>query len=154
MDYLSLKKQAGSENKHVVHVLNDYLCLLRAAYIIHQNSHWTCSGPNFYSSHLLFQRLYESTTEKTDELAEKIVGLFSNKALLLQSQPSKLENILSKFDNDDPLDNSFHIEQTIFQFLEKEYENIKSNITKGLDDMWMSHQHKTEESLYLLKQSR
>jgi len=33
-------------------------------------AHWNVRGPNFYESHLLFGRIYDSAGEKTDTLVE------------------------------------------------------------------------------------
>ncbi len=39
------------------------LALLRSLNILHQSHHWQSEGNQFYSDHLLFQRLYEKIQE-------------------------------------------------------------------------------------------
>lgn len=47
----------------------------------HQTSHWTCLGPNFFSDHGLFQRLYTETVALVDPLAERMVGQWGSVAV-------------------------------------------------------------------------
>lgn len=50
--------------------------LLRVCYHLHQTAHWQSQGPQSYSDHLLFERLYTGLTPSIDALAEKIVCEF------------------------------------------------------------------------------
>jgi hypothetical protein len=38
-------------------------------------AHWNVRGPNFYESHLLFERVYDTASEKVDALVEVLRGL-------------------------------------------------------------------------------
>jgi DNA-binding ferritin-like protein len=38
-------------------------------------AHWNVRGPNFYESHLLFERIYGSASESVDTLVEVLRGL-------------------------------------------------------------------------------
>ena len=60
---------------------NELLNLLAALKAIHWyawNVHWNATGPEFYSDHLLFERLYQTgppnIVEQIDGLAERLVG--------------------------------------------------------------------------------
>jgi DNA-binding ferritin-like protein len=161
MDFVKLKKEEilnlkkEGQDTSVTKMLNQYLCLLRSAYIIHQNSHWKCAGTNFYGNHLLFQRLYESAADRTDPMAEKIIGLFGNDSLDISSHPANISKICLQFDSNNPFENSLGIEQAICEFLDSLYKSIKesSSMTYGLDDLLMSQRNEAEVSLYLLKQA-
>jgi hypothetical protein len=54
-----------------------WLGFLRALNFLHQTHHWQCSGNNYFSDHLLFERLYNETLPEIDKLAEKLIGLES-----------------------------------------------------------------------------
>jgi DNA-binding ferritin-like protein len=154
MDYLSIKKE-GQDGSNTISNLNNYVCLLRAAYLIHQNGHWKCSGGNFYGNHLLFQRIYESVSDRTDAIAEKIIGIFGNDALRTKKHPSRMSEICDKFTDENPLVNSIEVEKMICLALENIYDEIKEsgNMTMGLDDILMSQHGDAETSIFLLRQA-
>ena len=52
------------------HVLASLMALQRHAHV----AHWEASGPNSYSDHLLFERIYDETTALIDPLAELMKG--------------------------------------------------------------------------------
>jgi len=52
-----------------------FLGYLRALTIVHQSHHWQTAGQNFYSDHILFERLYNETNGEVDTIAEKTVGV-------------------------------------------------------------------------------
>lgn len=49
---------------------------LRAVSNIHQSHHWQSFGPTYYADHLLFERLYNTTNEDIDSVAERSVGTY------------------------------------------------------------------------------
>lgn len=51
--------------RKVVKALND-------ASIVSQVSHWNVRGPNYYETHLLFERIYGSLSEQMDGLVESL----------------------------------------------------------------------------------
>ncbi len=55
--------------------LTRLIVALRVAAVSAQTSHWTCSGENYYSDHLLFQRIYEADDGDIDAIAERSVAL-------------------------------------------------------------------------------
>ena len=50
------------------------LASLRTYQLWSQATHWNVSGPNYYSDHLLYQRLYTEVEPQVDALAEKIMS--------------------------------------------------------------------------------
>ena len=61
----------------------DLVSTMRLAALTHQGNHWTVSGPEFYSDHKLFERLYEESQAQIDALAEKAVSLMQVRAIEL-----------------------------------------------------------------------
>ena len=51
------------------------LSVIRAENFIHQAHHWQTRGPNFYSDHLMYERIYKATVKDIDALAERAAGL-------------------------------------------------------------------------------
>jgi len=56
-----------------------FLDLLRGLQLLHQTAHWQTKGANYYSDHLLFQRLYQGLAEEIDSVGERSVGLGSER---------------------------------------------------------------------------
>lgn len=50
------------------------LSLQNDLYLSAKLAHWNVKGPNFYSQHLLFQRIYETVGKSIDGLAELARG--------------------------------------------------------------------------------
>ena len=71
-------------------MLQELLVKLEALSLYYQNIHWTGSGPNFYSDHLLAERLYGAANGLIDGVAEKAVGTTKNRDAV------KLPDVLKK----------------------------------------------------------
>jgi len=134
---------------------NMYVAYLRAIYLTHQNSHWITKGQAFYGDHLLFERIYKSSSENADSAAERMIGLFGSDALDPQLQLQFIHKILEKSSGDDPLDTSMKIEKQFLQFSQSFYDTMKKEgkLSLGLDDLIMSIASNREESVYLLGQT-
>jgi len=134
-----------------------YLATLKAIYLIHQHSHWTTKGSDFYGNHLLFERLYEAAQQRADEAAEKFIGVFGEEALDLEFQNDLLNKVLAKFKaaSEDPTERSIAAEKQFLKLSQDAYDAFKEEgvMTLGLDDMIMSIANKSEEAVYLLQQS-
>lgn len=134
-----------------------YLATLKAIYIVHQHSHWTTKGSDFYGNHLLFERLYNAAQKSADEAAEKFIGVFGDDAVDLEFQNGLLEKVLAKFNaaSEDPTERSIAAEKQFLQLSQQAYDAFKDDkvMTLGLDDMIMSIANKSEEAVYLLQQS-
>ena len=138
-----------------------YLGFFFFLYLMYQQFHWQVSGENFYSNHLLFERLYNEIAKNSDEIAEKIVGLFGKDAINISEQLSAFKAINDKsIDLDestfrDYVEKALVVESDFQKYLtnlKNELENDKK-LTLGFDDMLMGHVSDSENRCYLLKQS-
>lgn len=75
--------------------LSVLLVHLRYLREMHQTHHWVSKGDPFYGDHLLFDRLYSVITGEIDQVAEKAVGLGSEKNVDLSLQLKQLEKMCS-----------------------------------------------------------
>ena len=66
--------------------LSVVLVHLRALSMVHQVNHWQSRGDPFFGDHLLFERLYTSTAEEIDRVAERAVGAGGPENVDLQGQ--------------------------------------------------------------------
>lgn len=134
-----------------------YIATLQAITIINRHNHWTTKGSNFYGEHLLFDRLYNSSTEDLDLSAEKYIGLFGEECLNYELQTELLGKVLSKYNNleGSPVEMSLAAEKEFLKFSQNAYNCFKEEgkLTLGLDDMIMSIASKREEAVYLLQQT-
>ncbi len=134
-----------------------YLSFLRAIYLNHQNNHWLAKGSNFYSNHLMFERLYKSAQDNADVAAEKFLTLFGDECITDQSHTQNIVKILNNSKDDDILASSLKLEKDFLTFSKNFYNFLKSKHTDklslGLDDMIMSIASDSEESCYLLSRS-
>lgn len=105
-----------------------HIASLKAMTIVHQHSHWISKGSNFYGSHLLFQRIYESAQENLDGAAEKFVGAFGEDVLDWSLQKSLLEKVLDKMTSFEGDQFSMSLE------IEKQFLKLNQELEKTLDD--------------------
>lgn len=134
-----------------------YIATLKAIALIHQHNHWTTNGSNFYGSHLLFERLYNSSLEDLDLAAEKFMGIFGDECLDYDLQADLLHKILVKYKNleGSPFDLSLTAEKDFLKFSKEAYNCFEEEgkLTLGLDDMIMAIASSREEAVYLLQQT-
>jgi hypothetical protein len=134
-----------------------YIATLKAIALIHQHNHWTTNGSNFYGSHLLFERLYNSSLEDLDLAAEKFMGIFGDECLDYDLQAELLHKILVKYKNleGSPFDLSLAAERDFLKFSKEAYNCFEEEgrLTLGLDDMVMAIASSREEAVYLLQQT-
>jgi DNA-binding ferritin-like protein len=62
---------------------------------VHHTHHWIAKGDPFYADHELFERLYNNVVPEIDEMAEKAVGLGSERNVDLSLQLKQLEKMCS-----------------------------------------------------------
>lgn len=134
-----------------------YVASLKGIALIHQHSHWTARGLNFYGSHKLFEELYHSALEDLDVAAEEFIGLFGDDYLDYELQTELLSKVLSKYNNleGSPLEMSLAAEKDFIKFSKDAYNCFEDegSLTLGLDDMIMSISKQREKSVYLLQQT-
>lgn len=143
--------------------LSVLLVWVRALNLIHQENHWIAQGDPFYGDHLLFDRLYTSTNEEIDKVAEKAVGIADASAVELERQLVTVCKIVSSFRNDyvAVIPNQTHLAtrslQAEMKFLEvvdelKSSLASKQRLTTGVDNMICDLADAHEGNVYLLKQ--
>ena len=71
------------------------LGFLRGLGFLHQTHHWQSSGINYYSDHIMFERLYTDITPEIDILAEKIIGLESIRLVSQVNQIRHMEEFIT-----------------------------------------------------------
>jgi len=134
-----------------------YVATLKAIALIHQHNHWTTNGEMFYGEHLLFERLYDATLENLDLAAEKFIGIFGDECMNYDFQADLLHKVLLRYRNleGSPVEMSLAVEKAFLKFSKEAYDCFEQEgkMTLGLDDMIMSIASKSEESVYLLKQT-
>lgn len=132
-----------------------YISTLKAIYFINQQNHWLSKGTSFYSSHLLFQRIYEKAQENIDTAAEKFIGLFGDEVVNYNNQANMLNKILLKYSSLSLFEQSLKIEEDFIKFSKQAYDCFEKEqkLSLGLDDMIMAIASDREEAVYLLKQS-
>jgi DNA-binding ferritin-like protein len=133
-----------------------YIATLKVMALVHQHSHWTTRGTNFYGDHLLFERLYDSALENLDSAAEKFMGLFGDECLGYDMQADLIHKILLKYKNleGSPAEMSLAIEKDFLKLSSQSYKIFEqeNKLSLGLDDMIMAIASQREESVYLLQQ--
>jgi DNA-binding ferritin-like protein len=134
---------------------NLYLATLKAIAAIHQHNHWTAHGSTFYSDHLLYERIYASTQEDIDTVAEKLIGVYGEECVDFSLQAKLSSDVQLKFRDKQPLERSLAVEEEFCLLSKKIYDDLRKaeKLTLGVDDMIMSICSKHETSIYLLKRS-
>jgi DNA-binding ferritin-like protein len=148
-----------------VETLRKLLSLLRAQYWMYQNAHWETKGPNFYGSHLLFQRIYEGEDEDDGEdegiqghidgLAEKMVGCYGPKAVCPMTLISMTSKWIARWCAVECLHERALMSEDDFQkCVKKVYEDLKAmgELSLGMDDFLMAMASDHETNQYLLRQ--
>jgi len=136
-----------------------YIATLKAIALISQQQHWLAKGNAFYSSHLLFERIYNSALKDLDLAAEKFVGLFGDKVLNYDLQTELLHKVLVQFSTLDGANGAtmvLAIEKQFLKFSQEAERALAEEdevMTQGLFDMMGSIASSREESVYLLKQT-
>lgn len=134
-----------------------YVASLKAIALVHQHSHWTTKGMEFYGDHLLFERLYNDALKNLDLAAEKFIGVLGDDCMNYDLQTDLLHKILLKYKDMEgsPLQMSVAIERHFLAFSKAAYSCFEEEgkLTLGLDDAICEIASKREEAVYLLQQA-
>lgn len=136
------------------------LTFLRSLSFIHQTNHWQCQGKDSYSDHLLFARLYESTSGHVDSCAERAVGLGNKNLVDIRHSLTNMSKIIGSIENrplpdeDQGVYKSLLAEKTFVAIGEKIMDDLKSKklLTRGLEQLLGDILSDHEDLVYLLKQ--
>lgn len=142
--------------KSVEELCQYYVAFLRSVSLLHQNNHWQTRGENSYGNHLLFERIYKSSQEDVDLMAEKFIGVFGNDCLNLAAQSQIIAHLLEKYSSDkDLVVSSLNAEKDFIEFAEGFYKTLKAEdkLSLGTDDAIMAVNSNRESAVYLLKQA-
>ena len=77
--------------------LSVILVNLRFLALVHQTNHWVAKGDAFYGDHLLFSRLYDTVNGEVDSIAEKAVGVGTDRSVDLNLQLSQVQRLAQNF---------------------------------------------------------
>lgn len=140
-----------------VQLLQRLLALLRAQYALYQDAHWEVSGPNFYSNHLLFERLYKGVVDEIDTLAEKMVAMFGPTSV----DPVTLSRLttawISRWAGESSLvERGLLAEEQFEDLVGAVYAKLDEvgELSMGMDDFLMASVNAHETHRYLLQQAR
>ena len=132
-----------------------FLGFLRGAGMIHHSHHWQTKGNNFFSDHLLFQRLYEQIQTEVDIVGEKLVGAASieetNYFLQVFHMANFMETVAS---NESLMMESLKAEILLVMTGEFVLSQLgeKGSLSEGLNQAIGTILDKHEDFIYLLKQ--
>jgi len=149
-------KLAQKEDSGAVSLLNGYLATTRMMVLVFQHSHWKCKGSHFYGNHLMFERVYKDARKLVDLIAEKLIGIYGNDALMHDKQVAMMSELFNQFNGEEHFDNAIGAAELFLQLSEDTYNRLKEmdSLTLGMDDMIMSNASKVEEFLYLMRQAK
>lgn len=158
-DELEKMEKAASLEKSKI-AFCDMLAFVNALYYIYYNMHWKSSGLNYYSDHLLYERLYEETLESLDGIAERAIGTFDDSNVVgpVKDMARAAQIVANYVDDNDTPDNfpeiALKIERDFLDLIKKsldifESENLK---TDGIEDLFQSIASVHETHIYLLGQ--
>lgn len=151
MRHLSVKRIANAYLGDSA-VMQDLLGLAHALYWQHFTLHWQSQGDLFYSSHLLFERLYKVLPEEIDTLAEKMVHLYGKDSVAIDVHLPIMSKWLSEWSGiSNPYSKAYKAEMDFQRVLKETHESL-GKLSLGLDDFLMSVANDHETHLYLLQQ--
>lgn len=133
------------------------VALLRAVGEIEKSFHWRTRGENFISQHGLFSRVYETTDDDIDNVAEKLIGITGcNDALdpvaQLTMSAQLAQQLAPSMDPQGFVASALAAETALMQAL-LDILSCKELLTPGLDNLLQGMADKHETSVYLLRQS-
>ncbi len=136
--------------------LSTVLVALRAASFIHQTHHWQTRGPQFYSDHLLFQRLYEESQPFIDQVAERAVGAGSPGLVDAVEQAGKIAGIVQVLSRGagSLVNRSLQTESLVISVVAQALKMLGANgaITNGTSNLLQGVADLHETFVYLLSQ--
>lgn len=142
--------------------LTAILSFLRAVALTHQTHHWQTRGPQSYSDHLLFERIYNGANEDIDPIAERAVGAGERLLVRPMLQADQLERIMGvvyTFAAMDPSSQDYvllscNAETAFLCFTDLAVESMRNRglLSRGIDNLIAGIQDRHESHIYLLRQ--
>lgn len=137
-------------------VLADILALTRAVYEVEHSFHWRTRGPDFFSIHGLFTKLYETSFVHMDGLAEKCIGITGSSDTVEAVYQSQLTaqyvaDLGPAKAAEGFVQSALAAEMLLMQALDDTLKH--PSMTQGLSNFLQGMADAHETSIYLLKQS-
>lgn len=147
--------------------LSGLLAVLRAMHISIHEGHWTASGPNFYSDHLLLERVYAGTgggpvlQDDIDGLGERIVAYCGPEFVDSRVVTKKALGLIDAWHDatPSPVSRALHAEESLQVALRAVYDALRQSadhgggpVPLGLDDFLMAMASAHDTNRYLLQQ--
>ncbi len=141
-----------------------FIDLLRGLQLLYQTTHWQTSGPNYYSDHLLFERLYNSMAEDIDLLGEKSVGMGTERLVDYRHSLQNMQMFLDAADDMITVTNDNAGQKHVMRAVRAETAFIRAGeslmemleqkgmLSRGIENLLGGILDKHEGLLYLLKQ--
>lgn len=158
----------SEENKGVLcGALSGLLAVLRAMHIAIHEGHWTASGPNFYSDHLLLERVYAGTgggpvlQDDIDGLGERIVAYCGPEFVDSRVVTRKALGLIDAWHDatPSPVSRALHAEESLQVALRAVYDALRQSadhgggpVPLGLDDFLVAMASAHDTNRYLLQQ--
>jgi DNA-binding ferritin-like protein len=142
--------------------LSVILVHLRYLNMTHQTHHWIAKADAFYGDHQLFDRLYNSTVEEIDQVAEKAVGMGGDHNVNLSLQAKQVNQLVSNYGETQsvplPVGNSLArlsllAEVNFVAVLAALLERLRDSgqATHGIENLLQGIADNHETNIYLLK---
>lgn len=143
-------------------LLLDVLAHLHALRWLYWTTHWTAAGPNFYSTHLLLQRLYEGkgggpkVDEEMDQLGERMVAYFGTASIDPGKIQQRSSQVIAEHWHGNPLRGLLQLEESLQVVIRRAWEAEQSAGDKrslGIDDYLMGLANERDTARYLLRRT-
>lgn len=133
------------------------LIMLRALSMVHQTHHWQTGGETSYSDHLLFERLYDETSDEIDAVAERAVGLGGKDAVdpvIIAAKTSECVAMLSSTSGaaNSLAEASYRAESRFLLGVQILVKRAQGALSRGTDNLVAGIEDKHESHIYLLHQ--
>jgi len=142
--------------------MSGLLSVLRAMHIAIHEGHWTVSGPNFYSDHLLLERVYAGgdggpvLQDDIDGLGERIVAYCGSDFVDSRVVTRKAIALIDVWHDatSSPVSRALHAEESLQVAIRAVYEALRASgpVPLGLDDFLMAMASAHDTNRYLLQQ--
>lgn len=129
------------------------LAALRGMHHLFSTLHWQAIGPNSYSDHLLYERLYKAREEEIDQLAERLVGLFDARVLHPLDAWTNAQVFMTPFVNPQGI-RILDAEKAMLTLITQARNTLAqtSRLSTGTDNLLGELADAHETALYLLRQ--
>lgn len=141
---------AKSEAPDIEGACVEALVTLQAIERLHHAAHLQAKGPESYSDHLLFQRLYTDVQHEIDGLSEKMVAAFGGACVDADARGADAADLLADWSKaDDTLQRALDAEM---QLQDAIADALAGDVTAGLENFLQGLADSHETAIYLLQQ--